>query len=235
VDFKGQFRLKNGVYCYPLTITDLFSRYLIRVEALEGTSTDPAREVFADAFTEHGLPGLIRSDNGPPFASTGLAGLSQLSVWWKRCGIELERIEPGHPEQNGQHERMHLTLKRETTRPAAGNALQQQESFDRFRDVFNNERPHEALGQRPPATVYRSSERAYRGTPKLEYPLHDDTRRLNERGKLSLNGVLHYVGIALAGEVVGLREVEDGRWMVTFMNVDLGVVDEQAKRFEVIA
>lgn len=131
-DFKGQFRLGNGSYCYPLTITDAFSRYLIACAALDGTSCGPAQTVFEDAFETYGVPAAIRTDNGVPFASRGLAGLTELSAWWKRLQIRIERIEPGHPEQNGQHERMHLTLKTETTRPASGNMLQQQERFDVF-------------------------------------------------------------------------------------------------------
>jgi putative transposase len=232
VDFKGQFKLKDGSYCYPLTITDLFSRYLIRVEALEDTSTDPAREVFVDVFSEYGVPKTIRSDNGAPFASSGLAGLSKLSVYWKRCGIELERIEPGHPEQNGQHERMHLTLKQETALPAKANALQQQVAFDRFREVFNNERPHEALGQETPSSVYCASTRLYRAPGPLAYPLHEDTRKISARGLLAFRRQIFYVGIALAGEEVGLREIDPRRWQVTFMDLDLGFLDEREGKFE---
>jgi transposase InsO family protein len=233
VDFKGQFQLGNGQYCYPLTITDLYSRFLIACTALEGTKTEPARWAFEEAFREYGLPRIIRSDNGCPFASTGMAGLSSLSVFWLRLGIRPERIEPGCPEQNGQHERMHLTLKVETTRPAAANALQQQERFDGFRVEFNEERPHEALGQKPPASVFVPSERRWTGElPELRYPLHDLTRPVGDNGTVCMRGHQYVLSQALAGELVGLRELDPGRWLVTFMSLDLGYLDEREKRFE---
>ena len=159
IDYKGQFRLGNGKYCYPLTVTDQFSRFIIVCDAFEAIAGAAAQASLEAAFRTHGLPAVIRSDNGTPFASRGLAGLSQLSVWWRRLGIKPERIEPAEPQQNGRHERMHRTLKAETTRPAAANLLQQQERFDAFVEEFNNERPHEALDQRPPATVYDVSSR----------------------------------------------------------------------------
>lgn len=227
VDYKGQFRLGNREYCYPLTTSDLLSRYLLTVESLDGTDEEQARPVFADAFRQYGLPVAIRSDNGPPFASQGLMGLTRLSVWWMRLGIVHERIAPGHPEQNGQHERMHRTLKAETTRPAAQHALAQQERFDAFRDEYNNERPHESLNGKAPAKVYTVSPRPF--PEKLSdptYPLHDDTLLVDRGGHLRLPMSRQvFLATALAGELVGLRELNDGLWLVTFMALDLGTYD----------
>jgi transposase InsO family protein len=235
-DFKGQFKLGNGRYCYPLTITDRFSRMLIRCEALESTACDPAVLVFEQAFREFGLPNVIRTDNGSPFAGHGLWGLSRMSVRWLRLGIWPERIAPSHPEQNGQHERMHLVLKQETTRPAGANLLQQQERFDRFVDEYNSERPHEALGQKPPATIYTPSSRSFpKQLPEPAYPLHDHVHRVHTSGQLWLTRRDHFrLTTALARESVGVREVEDGRWLVSFMNLDLGHYDFRTKRFEPI-
>ena len=173
-DFKGEFTLGNGRYCYPLTVTDHASRFLLLCEALESTREDLAFTAFQQLFTERGLPDAIRSDNGVPFASpNALFNLSKLSVWWLRLGIEIERIKPGHPQQNGRHERMHLTLKTETTRPPGLNSLQQQARFDAFRHEFNTERPHEALAMKCPAEVYSASARPYDGLPEITYPFHD--------------------------------------------------------------
>ena len=167
-DFKGEFMLGNHRYCYPLTITDFASRYLLTCEALATTKESPAFTVFERAFKDFGLPSAIRTDNGVPFASpTALYRLSRLSVWWLRLGIRIERIEPGHPQQNGRHERMHLTLKKEATKPAAANALQQQARFDAFVQRYNQERPHQALGMKVPADLYRRSSRLYRGLQDL--------------------------------------------------------------------
>lgn len=231
-DFKGEFQLADGRYCYPLTITDLHSRYLISCTALESTAAEPAREAFVDVFKTYGLPEVIRTDNGCPFASTGIAGLSKLSALWLRLGIRPERIEPGHPEQNGQHERMHLTLKKEATRPASSNFLAQQERFDSFREEFNEERPHEALGQRPPATLYTPSPRLYVGLPAACYPLHDVIAPVGAGGLVYFTRRQFFLGEALAGQSVGLRECDDGRWLVTFMELDLGHYDERTHRFE---
>ena len=173
-DFKGEFKLGNGQYCYPLTVTDHASRYLLLCEALESTREDPAIVAFEQLFRERGLPRAIRSDNGVPFASpNALFNLSKLSVWWLRLGIAIERIQPGHPQQNGRHERMHLTLKKEATRPPGMNTLQQQARFDAFAQEFNTERPHEGLNMATPAEAYRPSSVPYGGLPELSYPLHD--------------------------------------------------------------
>ena len=233
-DFKGQFKLGNGQYCYPLTITDRFSRLISRCEGLENTKIEPAMFVFEHAFREFGLPKVIRTDNGAPFAGFGLWSLSRLSVQWLRLGIWPERIKPSHPEQNGQHERMHLVLKQETTRPPGANFLQQQERFDRFVDVYNNERPHEALGQRPPVSVYSRSDRQLpEEVAEPAYPLHDEARRVYENGDLWITRRDTFkLTRALAGQVVGVREVELGRWVVTFMDYDLGYYDTRTRRFE---
>lgn len=173
-DFKGEFKLGNGRYCYPLTVTDHASRFLLLCEALDSTREQPAITAFERLFRERGLPAAIRSDNGVPFASpNALFNLSKLSVWWLRLGIAIERIKPGHPQQNGRHERMHLTLKKEATRPPGVNSLQQQERFDAFLREFNAERPHEALAMKFPAELYTASARSYAGLPELTYPFHD--------------------------------------------------------------
>jgi transposase InsO family protein len=233
VDYKGQFRMGNRLYCYPLTVTDLHSRFLVCCEALESTRTGGAMAGFLAAFREYGLPKVIRSDNGSPFASVGLAGLSRLSVWWMRLGIRPERIESGHPEQNGQHERMHLTLKEETTRPPGAGLLQQQERFDGFRETFNQERPHEALEMKRPADLYSPSERRYQEVlEEPEYPLHDRTVRISVCGHIKLRSRWHcYLATSLAGQRVGLREVDNGRWLVSFLSMDLGHLDERTRRF----
>jgi transposase InsO family protein len=233
-DFKGQFKLRSGKYCYPLTITDRFSRFVIRCEALEGTHVETALTVFNQVFREYGLPRVIRTDNGVPFAGAGIWGLTRLSVRWMRLGIWPERITPAHPEQNGQHERMHLDLKQETTRPAAANFLQQQQRFERFIETYNLERPHEALGQKPPATVYSPSLRRLPGRlPELEYPLHDTSVLVQTNGEVTFTNTERFiVSSVLRGERVGLREVDPDRWLVSFMEYDLGYYDAAAKRFQ---
>jgi len=231
-DYKGQFRLGDKRLCYPLTVTDLYSRYIIGCEALSGTAAEPAWEVFEKLFAEYGLPSEIRSDNGAPFASTGLAGLTKLSAKWLRLGIRLERIEPAHPEQNGQHERMHRTLKEATTRPAGANLMQQQERFDVFVEEFNHVRPHRALDMRCPADLYMPSLRRYQGLPELEYPLCDDIKRVHPSGEVRLTKRLTFhLSVALAGECVGVREVEDGTWLVIFAGHDLGHFHERDTSF----
>lgn len=170
-DFKGQFRMKNQEYCFPLTISDFKSRYLISCEALNGTAEEPCYSVFDEAFKDHGLPNAIRTDNGIPFASgNSLWGMTKLSIWWIRLGIKIERIEPGNPQQNGRHERMHRTLKLEATKPPRSNLLQQQERFYGFRQEFNHERPHQALDMKCPADVYQKSSRSYEGVKEITYP-----------------------------------------------------------------
>ena len=226
IDYKGHFRLGDKSYCYPLTVTDQYSRFLLGCEAMAAIRDEAAREACEDIFRAYGLPAAIRSDNGAPFASTGLAGLTKLSAYWMQLGIELERIRPGEPQDNGRHERMHRTLKRETTRPARTNLLQQQERFDDFVDEYNRERPHEALGMKRPAEIYAPSMRPYpQRLPELEYPTHDDVLTVGKHGYIRLSRAHAYVSTALAGQQVGVRELDDGRWLVSFVSLDLGHVD----------
>ena len=232
-DFKGQFKLGNGSLCYPLTATDLVSRFILGCDALEGTDGDPVWHAFDRMFREYGLPSAIRTDNGSPFASRGLAELSRLSVRWVRLGIRHERIKPGCPQQNGQHERMHRTLKQETTRPAKRNLLQQQERFDDFVEEFNNRRPHQALDQETPASVYQRSTREYRGLPDLEYPSADEVRTVKGTGAIQMPDGHHcHITSSLVGQDLALREVDDGRWLVSFASLDLGHYHERDKTFE---
>ena len=234
-DFKGEFRLGNGQYCYPLTVTDHASRFLLLCEALESTREDLAVTAFEQLFQERGLPQAIRSDNGVPFASpNGLFNLSRLAVWWLRLGIAIERIKPGQPQQNGRHERMHLTLKKEATRPPAMNSLQQQARFDAFRDEFNTERPHEALAMKCPAEVYSASPRAYDGLPELTYPLHDHDVLVTACGRICMHRKRVNISTVLAGQRLGIKEVDDGIWIVSFMRYDLGFIDLEQKTLQPI-
>lgn len=238
VDFKGQFRLGDQSYCYPLTISDHFSRYLLTCEALDSTLAQPARAVFEQAFHEYGIPDAILSDNGVPFGSVGLFGWSSLSVWWVRLGIRIDRIRPGHPEENGRHERMHLTLKQDTTRPPAKGMLQQQEKFDRFRQEFNFERPHQALAMATPSELYQYSKRQLpKQLPELRYPLHDEIRIVQKSGAVQLGRdgrkqISLFLGQAFIGQHVGLREEEDDLWRVSFAHFDLGNFDRRTGQFE---
>jgi len=233
IDFKGQFRLGNKSYCYPLTVTDHFSRFLLCCEALETTRRQGVQSMLEELFSEQGLPDAMRSDNGSPFASTGRCGLSRLSVWLLRLGVEIERITPGHPEQNGRHERMHLTLKQDATRPAGDNILQQQERFDAFRASYNSERPHEALGMKPPSAFYLPSRRKPPSSLQpLDYPLHDQTVRVAWSGHVKLNGTRSvFIGEAFAGENIGFRQLTPVTWLVSFMEMDIGYVDGETGRF----
>lgn len=234
-DFKGEFRLGNGQYCYPLTVTDHASRYLLLCEALASTREDPAIAAFEHLFRARGLPAAIRSDNGVPFASpNALFNLSKLAVWWLRLGIAIERIRPGHPQQNGRHERMHLTLKQETTRPPGQNVLQQQARFDAFVQEFNTERPHQALAMQRPADRYRASPRPYAGLPELAYPLHDKQHMVTACGRICMHRKKINISTVLAGQLVGLKEVDDGIWLVTFMHYDLGYIDLEQKTLQPI-
>lgn len=232
-DYKGEFQLGNKRYCYPLTVTDYASRYLLLCEAMESNQEQPAFLAFERLFRERGLPHAIRSDNGVPFASpNGLFNLSKLSVWWLRLGISIERIRPGHPQQNGRHERMHLTLKQQATRPAGANVLQQQAKFDAFVEEFNVERPHEALDMQCPAQVYTESPRPYRGIPDPHYPFHDKTIVVTNCGRLCLYRKKINLSTSLAGQAVGIKEVDDGIWLVSFMNYDLGYIDLEEKTLQ---
>jgi transposase InsO family protein len=233
VDFKGEFKLGNGRYCYPLTVTDHASRFLLLCEALESTCEDPAITAFEQLFRQRGLPHAIRSDNGVPFASpNALFNLSKLSVWWLRLGVQIERIQPGHPQQNGRHERMHLTLKKEATRPPGMNSLQQQARFDAFLEEFNTERPHEGLNMRTPAEVYRASARPYQGLPELTYPLHDCDVTVTACGRICMHRKKINISTVLAGQKLGVKEVDEGIWLVSFMLYDLGYVDLEQKTLQ---
>jgi len=232
-DYKGEFMLADHRYCYPLTITDFASRYLLCCEGLQSTREQFAFSVFERTFKDYGLPRAIRSDNGVPFAScSAFFGLSKLSVWWLRLGIALERIKPAHPEQNGRHERMHLTLKKEATKPAGKNFLQQQARFDAFTRVYNHERPHQALNMHYPAELYRPSKRPYSGLPALEYPFHDRTVIVTHCGRLCFGRRKINLSQAFAGQAVGVREVADHIWLISFMHYDLGFFDDQCNRVE---
>jgi putative transposase len=234
-DYKGEFMLGNRRYCYPLTITDFASRYLLACDALSTTKTTYAFTVFERAFKDFGLPQAIRTDNGVPFAApTALYRLSQLSVWWLRLGIQIERIQPGHPQQNGRHERMHLTLKKDATKPAAANMLQQQARFDDFIAQYNHERPHQALGMQVPADLYIRSPRVYRGLDELSYPFHDATVTVTHCGRLCFHGRKINLCHALAGQNVGVTQVGEHIWLVTFMQYDLGYFDDETCRLEPI-
>jgi transposase InsO family protein len=234
-DFKGEFKLGDGRYCYPLTVTDQASRYLLLCEALESTREELAITAFEQLFQERGLPGAIRSDNGVPFASpNGLYGLSKLSVWWLRLGVEIERIKPGRPQQNGRHERMHLTLKKEATRPPGMNSLQQQARFDAFVQEFNGERPHEALQMKTPAELYSASPRPYRGLPELAYPMHDRDIMVTACGRLCMHRKKINISTVLAGQRLGIKEVDEGIWLVSFMHYDLGYIDLEQKTLQTL-
>jgi transposase InsO family protein len=228
-DFKGCFSIgsvRGGERCHPLTISDGYSRFLLRCRGLRRPLTQHARRVFESAFCEYGLPRAIRTDNGPPFSTLAPGGLSRLSVWWIRLGIRPERIMPGRPEQNGRHERMHRTLKAETARPPRSSFKAQQRAFDRFQVEYNQERPHEALGQEVPASLYRPSLRPYpRVLPEPEYPRHFETRVAYPNGVITFGTTQWYVSNCLAGERIGLEPCDDGRWRVHFGWVPIGLLN----------
>ena len=230
-DFKGQFHTGDGSVCYPLTITDGFSRYLFRCQGMPRPCTAPTQSIFESAFREYGLPQAIRTDNGSPFASKAVGGLSRLSMWWVKLGIVPERIEPGHPEQNGRHERMHLTLKKETASPPMSSPRSQQQRFDGFRQEYNTQRPHEALEQRTPADVYQGSPRAYPSRlPEPEYGEGVEIRVVRHNGEIKWSGQRMYICEVLAGENIGLEPVSDGYWLVNFYRMPLGVLDDRRRK-----
>jgi putative transposase len=232
-DFKGQFRTTDAELCYPLTVCDAWSRYLVRCFALRRPTTGDTQAVFRRAFAEYGLPDRIRTDNGEPFAAASLGRLSRLSVWWIRLGIYPELIQPASPYQNGAHERMHRTLKAETTRPPAPNLIAQQERFARFRRRYNQERPHEALGQRPPGRLYRPSTRPMptQLTPMI-YPGHYELRRVSPPGVMSWHSKNIVISTVLIGETIGLEPVDDGEWDLHFGPIRLGRFDERTRRIQ---
>ena len=235
-DFKGEFRTRDGRYCYPLTILDDHSRYLLTCRALLEPSTAATKATFLRLFRTQGLPSVIRTDNGTPFAGPGLAGLSRLAVWWMRLGIHPERIAPGHPEQNGRHERLHRTLKEATAFPPAASCEAQQRRFASFRKEYNDDRPHESLGQVPPAKYYASSPRPWPNClPPLEYPAHFELRRADSNGCISWHTRRVFLSSVLAKEYIGLEELTTGVWDVYFGSRRLGIFNEAKHEVEDIA
>jgi putative transposase len=236
-DFKGWFYTQNRRACHPLTITDAYSRYLLCCCALTRPLMDLTIRCFERTFQEYGLPRAIRTDNGLPFASTSLGRISRLSAWWIDLGIEPELIQPGHPEQNGQHERMHRTLKQETTKPPARNLSAQQMKFDDFRDEFNYERPHESLGQRTPGSFYRPSPRSYSvAWVDYDYPAEFEIKRVNVAGGIRWKGKDIRVSSVLAGRCIGLEPIRgaSGEWWVYYRFKKLGILREKTSRIESI-
>jgi len=234
VDFKGHFALGNRARCHPLTITDAFSRMILHCQGFPNERGPEVQRAFERTFREYGLPEAIRSDNGPPFASMkSMGGLTRLSIWWIKLGIRPERIAPGRPDQNGRHERMHRTLKEETTQPPKEDMAAQQLRFDLFRREFNEVRPHEALGQKPPASVHRPSPRPYPlRLPEITYPPGYLERRVEKSGMVawgSRRSVYFSAGQLLAGESVGMRQIDDCRWLVRFGCYPLGLFDESKR------
>lgn len=230
-DFKGWFRTRDGQRIDPLTISDAYSRYLLRCQAVEETNTERVQAIFEAAFREYGLPETIRTDNGAPFASTALAGLSRLAVWWMKLGIQPERIQAGHPEQNGRHERMHRTLKQETAQPPAANRREQQRGMDRFREEYNQVRPHEALGMRTPAAVYQPSWREFPARlPEPEYPDTMLVRSVRHQGQIRWKKQEVFLSEVLWGERVGLLPMDDRWFKVYFAQVPLALFDSRQLR-----
>jgi transposase InsO family protein len=232
-DFKGQFKMGDGQYCYPLTLADGYSRLLLSCRALTSTQVAESRPVFTRAFQEYGLPVRIRSDNGVPFATQALGRLSALSVWWVRLGILPDLTEPASPQQNGRHERMHRTLKRECARPPRHSRRAQQARFDQWRTEFNTLRPHEALDDATPASHYTPSPRPYpRRLPALEYPGYYELRRVSHNGGIRWHSTWVNVSQTLGGEWIGLVEIDDGEWDVYFGPLRLGRFHERTLLIE---
>jgi len=234
-DFKGWFRTQERTRIDPLTISDAASRYLLRCQGLVKPKRPSVQGVFTATFQEFGLPRAIRTDNGPPFASVGLGGLSRLSVWWVRLGITPERIRPGHPEENGSHERMHRTLKQATAQPPKANPRAQQRAFDRFRSEYNQERPHEALAMQTPSQHYQSSPRPFpERLPEVEYTPDHKLRRVRSNGEIRWQDKKRYLSESLVGQWVGLIEIDNGQWRIDFGPIQLAVYEEQAGKIKPI-
>jgi transposase InsO family protein len=229
-DFKGQFRTRDGEYCYPLTVADLHTRYLLACQGLRSTQTHGVQTQFERLFCEFGLPRAIRTDNGVPFATSGLHGLSALTVWWMRLGIQHQRIRPASPQQNGAHERMHKTLKRGAIRPARATRQAQQRAFNTFRTEYNDERPHQSLHGATPSSRYHTSPRPYpRVLPAIDYPSHFLIKDVTAAGTFRLGDRLYFLTNALRHYPVGLEEVDDGLWSVFFCHVLLARIDERTR------
>jgi len=230
MDYKGWFLLGNGGQCHPFTITDGFSRYLLRCRAFPRIALGNTRQICEGAFREYGMPDRIRSDNGAPFGSVGIAGLSALAIWWIKLGIVPERIAPGRPDQNGRHERMHLTMN-ETENPPGYDLARQQKRFNEFRRYFNEERPHEALEQKTPATIYQASKRIYTGKEmEPEYGTNMQTRKVQIRGEFYWKSEPVFLSETLRGQTIGLAEIADERWQIYFGNLELGTFDSKTMK-----
>lgn len=230
-DFKGDFLLGDGRRCYPLTISDNFSRYLFECRGLYHPRYSAVRPWFEWVFREYGLPDAMRTDNGAPFASMAAGGISQLSKWWIRLGIRPERIQPGKPAQNGRHERMHRTLKEATAKPAKQNMNAQQRAFNRFKKEYNDERSHESLGRRTPARVYQASLRSYpTKLPVVEYDSDQIVRQVRQKGEIRWKGSLIYVSEVLAKEPIGLKQIDHDTWVLYYSFYALGHLDERSKK-----
>ena len=227
-DFKGHFRTRDGIYCYPLTVADQHTRYLLACQGLLSTKGVGVRPIFDRLFREYGLPSAIRTDNGVPFATTGIHGLSQLNVWWLRLGIQHQRTRPASPQENGAHERMHKTLKAGACRPPRATLGAQQRRFNVFRRQYNDERPHQHLRGRTPASFYRPSPRPYdaRLLP-IEYPGHFLVKRVTHAGTFRLKHKLLFIANALKTHHIGLEEINDGIWSIYLGSVLLARVDER--------
>ena len=226
VDYKGQFKLGNGQWCYPLTITDNHSRYLLQCKALKSTAYSDAKDWMEQCFREYGLPQNIRSDNGTPFSSMAAGGISRLSKWWIQLGIQPQRIKPGHPQQNGRHERMHKTLKQETIKPPAYNERSQQTKFDDFKTEFNHERSHEALQRKCPAEVYEPSSTSYPDTlPEIVYDEGCETRKVKRGGEIKWKGHHIYISQVLSHDRISLEEIDNNLWEVCYGFYKLGELD----------
>jgi putative transposase len=233
LDYKGQFKTGDGQLCYPLTVSDNFSRYLLGCQALRHPDYRASRPVLEALFKQYGLPAAIRTDNGAPFASTGLGGLSRLSVWFIRLGIKPERITAGHPQENGRHERMHRSLKEATAKPPKGNQREQQKAFDSFKLEYNLERPHEALGMQTPASQYKPSLRPYPARlPKITYRGNYQVRQVRHNGEIKWKGEKVYVSQALAGEAVALKPQGEHQWVIYYSIYRLGILDELDMRIK---
>ena len=228
IDFKGQFRMGNRRFCFPLTLVDDYSRYILRCDGVSTVSREQILPGLRAAFRRYGMPHAIRSDNGPPFATNSIAGLSKLGVWWKKLGIHQERIQPGHPEQNGRHERMHRSLKAEVLHVIQPNMRRQQRAFDRWRSDFNEIRPHEGLGDRKPAQVYERSERRFSAIePVVHYPSDYVIRQVRQNGSIKWHSKLIFVSAALVGEPIGLKQIDEHRWHVFFTDLKIGMMDTE--------
>jgi putative transposase len=230
-DFKGKFRMGDGHYCNPLTVSDNFSRYLLDCTGLERATLDETKKCFIRVFREYGLPNAIRTDNGPPFAGTGIGGLSQLSIWWLKLEILPERIALGCPQQNGRHERMHRTLKEATAKPASKNLAEQQKSFRKFMEEYNHQRPHQALGGQCPADVYSASHRGYpEKLSEIIYPHDMEIRMVKHNGEIKWAGKRFFLSQLLTGEPVGLESIADGVVIIYFGRLKLGKIDARDDR-----